>query len=98
MFPKIGQSIYADDEEAMLTLIEDTSPDLTAFSSAMRSHHVSLRSRLRASVLPRQFSQRLAARGFAGTHSAVDLPVPEHRRGRGRRDCDRHQHSKAVTG
>jgi len=26
LFPKIGQSIYADDEEAMLTLIEDTSP------------------------------------------------------------------------
>ena len=26
LFPRIGQSIYADDEEAMLTLIEDTSP------------------------------------------------------------------------
>ena len=25
LFPKIGQSIYADDDEAMLTLIEDTS-------------------------------------------------------------------------
>ena len=26
LFPKIGQAIYSDDEEAMLTLIEDTSP------------------------------------------------------------------------
>src|SRR5258708_25353457 len=26
LFPKIGQAIYADDHEAMLTLMEDTSP------------------------------------------------------------------------
>src|SRR5882762_854259 len=26
LFPKIGQSIYADDDDAMLTLLEDTSP------------------------------------------------------------------------
>lgn len=26
LFPKIGQSIYADDDQAMLTLLEDTSP------------------------------------------------------------------------
>jgi len=26
LFPKIGQSIYADDDRAMLTLLEDTSP------------------------------------------------------------------------
>jgi uncharacterized protein YcgI (DUF1989 family) len=26
LFPKVGQSIYADDDDAMLTLLEDTSP------------------------------------------------------------------------
>jgi uncharacterized protein len=26
LFPKIGQAIYADDDEVMLTLVEDTSP------------------------------------------------------------------------
>ncbi len=26
LFPKIGQSIYADDDDALLTLLEDTSP------------------------------------------------------------------------